>query len=163
MIFAIHQQIQWLIIWPDRMLLEESLFNRSLIVSFLRSSLWVFDISELIYCHCSCFPLSISIRTSFLQYLDNELICFLEGCLKTYLPNPADTQYSGTCLSIHSKPSSDASNRVKHVIWANARQNLQIDLWEQRRHRSACASAQTDQSLRWSLVSSTASRLSKEG
>ena len=48
-------------------------------------------------------------------------------------------------------------------IWVSAWQNLQLDLFDQRWLRSACATAQSDQSLSWSHVPSTTSRLSKEG
>ena len=52
---------------------------------------------------------------------------------------------------------------TQELTWTSERQNLQNDLCDQRRLRSACPSAQSDQSLRWSHVYSTAYGLSKEG
>ena len=39
-----------------------------------------------------------------------------------------------------------------HTIWASARENLSSEVCEQQRRRPACASAQTDQSLCYSLI-----------
>ena len=48
-------------------------------------------------------------------------------------------------------------------ISGNAWQNLQKDLCNQQRLRSACTSVQSDQSLCWTYVPSTAFWLSKQG
>ena len=58
--------------------------------------------------------------------------------------------------------------RIKHFIisriWASARQNLCTNkTCDQPRLRSACASAQSDQSFHWSHATFTAFGLSKEG
>ena len=47
--------------------------------------------------------------------------------------------------------------------WGSARQYLQFDLCDQRILRSASASTQSDQSLRWSHAPSTSSGLSRKG
>ena len=45
------------------------------------------------------------------------------------------------------------------IIWASTRENLSSEVWEQQRHRPACASAQSDQCLCFRFLETIISKL----
>ena len=68
-----------------------------------------------------------------------------------------------TCIIELVCRNANSENISDYIKEASAQLNLQRDLCDQRRLRSACASAQSDQGLRRSHVPFAASSLSKAG
>ena len=94
----------------------------------------------------------VNVSCVWLSFVNPINHVFLEWCLSSL--NLNKSSFDWKCLFVkHYAP----NYMLVSTKWASARQNLQYDMCDQPRIRSAYASAQSDQSLRWSHVHSTAS------